>query len=64
VPLSAYQKDPRVLSVMIEVKRRLYMDEESGLKNPSFGKVSATLGRLIMKAAEAVSMVKEDAELR
>jgi N-formylglutamate deformylase len=32
VPLSAYRKDRRVLSVMIEVNRRLYMDEESGLK--------------------------------
>ena len=27
VPLSYYRKDDRVLSVMIEVNRRLYMDE-------------------------------------
>jgi N-formylglutamate deformylase len=32
VPLSAYQKDRRVLSVMIEVNRRLYMDEHSGVR--------------------------------
>jgi N-formylglutamate deformylase len=32
VPLSSHRKDRRVLSVMIEVNRRLYMDEESGLK--------------------------------
>jgi N-formylglutamate deformylase len=36
VPLSAYQKDRRVLSVMIEVNRRLYMDEDSGLKRHDF----------------------------
>ena len=31
VPLSAYQTDRRVLSVMIEINRRLYMDEHSGV---------------------------------
>jgi N-formylglutamate amidohydrolase len=30
VPLSSYRKDRRILSVMIEVNRRLYMDEHSG----------------------------------
>src|SRR5216683_2193612 len=32
VPPSSYRKDHRVLSVMIEVNRRLYMDELSGQK--------------------------------
>lgn len=36
VPLKYYQKDRRVLSVMIEVRRGLYMDEESGEKNDRF----------------------------
>jgi N-formylglutamate amidohydrolase len=53
VPLSSYQTDRRILSVMIEVNRRLYMDELSGQKTPDFGTVRATIGRLIMVAAEA-----------
>jgi N-formylglutamate deformylase len=32
VPLAFYRKDRRVMSVMIEVNRRLYMDEHSGSK--------------------------------
>lgn len=55
IPPLSYQKDRRVLSVMIEVNRRLYMDEHSGAKTEGFGKVSATLGRLIMIAAEVAA---------
>ena len=53
VPLSSYRKDHRILSVMIEVNRRLYMEEDSGKKKHGLGKVCATLGRLVMAAAEA-----------
>jgi N-formylglutamate deformylase len=53
VPLSSYRKDHRILSVMIEVNRRLYMEEDSGKKKHGLGKVYATLGRLVMAAAEA-----------
>jgi N-formylglutamate deformylase len=52
VPLSSYRKDHRVLSVMIEVNRRLYMDERSGVKAPGFEKVTATVRRIIMRAAD------------
>ena len=55
VPLSSYRKDHRILSVMIEVNRRLYMEEKSGKKKHGFGKVCATLGRLVMAAAEAAA---------
>jgi N-formylglutamate deformylase len=55
VPLSAYQKDRRVLSVMIEVNRRLYMDENTGLKRPDFGQIRAVVGRLIVAAVEAAT---------
>lgn len=58
VPLSYYGRDRRILSVMIEVNRRLYMDEHSGAKNLGFEKMRRTLGRLIMLAAEAVSATK------
>ena len=36
VPLEFYKKDSRVESIMIEVNRRLYMDESTGLKSPLF----------------------------
>ena len=40
---------------MIEVNRRLYMDEHSGVRKQGFGQVRAILGRLIMIAAEAAA---------
>ncbi|MDQ1390448.1 MAG: N-formylglutamate deformylase [Acidobacteriaceae bacterium] len=55
VPLSSCRKDNRILSVMIEVNRRLYMDEESGMKKHDFGRVSAVVGRLIVTAAEVAA---------
>jgi N-formylglutamate deformylase len=61
VPISSYRKDRRILSVMIEVNRRLYMDEKSGKKKHGLGKVCATLGSLVMAAAEAA--VKEASAL-
>jgi N-formylglutamate deformylase len=51
VPLASYQKDRHVLSVMIEVNRHLYMDENTGLKTPDFEQVRAAVGRLIVAAA-------------
>jgi N-formylglutamate deformylase len=44
VPLSAYGKDRRVLSVMIEVNRRLYMDELTGQKRRTSGRSGLRLG--------------------
>ena len=35
-PAAHYQTEPRVLSLMIEVNRALYMDENSGMKSPRF----------------------------
>ena len=52
VPLSSYRKDRRISSVMIEVNRRVYMDERSGLKTQDFRQVCAAVGRLIVTAAE------------
>jgi N-formylglutamate deformylase len=37
VPMAFYQKDRRVASIMIEVKRSLYMDEVAGTKTGGFG---------------------------
>jgi N-formylglutamate deformylase len=53
VPLASYRRDRRIWSVMIEVNRRLYMDEHSGPKNRAFERVRAVVGQLIVTAAEA-----------
>jgi N-formylglutamate deformylase len=53
VPLASYRTDRRILSVMIEVNRRLYMDEHSGLKNRAFEQVRVVVGQLIAAPAEA-----------
>ena len=38
VPMKFYQKDERVKSIMIEIRRDLYMDETTGERNISFTK--------------------------
>jgi N-formylglutamate amidohydrolase len=38
VPLNYYQKNKKVLSVMLEINRSLYMDEATGQKNSNFNK--------------------------
>jgi N-formylglutamate amidohydrolase len=55
VPLASYRKDRRIWSVMIEVNRRLYMDEHSGLKKQNFERACAAVGRLIVAASEAAT---------
>jgi N-formylglutamate deformylase len=55
VPLSSYQRDRHIMSVMIEVNRRLYMDEHSGLKIRNFESVRAAVGRIIVIAAKAAA---------
>ena len=36
VPMRYYQTNRNVWSIMVEVRRDLYMDERTGLKNSSF----------------------------
>lgn len=43
VPMRYFRKDRRVNSIMIEVNRRLYMDEASGSKNEDFGRIQGLL---------------------
>ena len=47
VPLKFYNKDKEVQSIMIEIRRDLYMDEKSGKKNYRFNKIKKTLGKII-----------------
>ena len=43
VPARHYRRDPRVQSVMVEVNRRLYLDEATGLPAEDFAEVAATV---------------------
>ena len=49
VPLKFYNKDKRVQSVMIEVRRDLYMNEHSGAKNKKFNYLKNILGQILIK---------------
>ncbi|MDO5132072.1 MAG: N-formylglutamate amidohydrolase [Eubacteriales bacterium] len=47
VPMKHYHTDSRVRSVMIEINRRLYMNEETGEKTAEFSSLKALIGRVI-----------------
>ena len=47
VPLKFYNKDTRVQSVMIEVRRDLYMNEKTGVKNNKFQEIKYILNNII-----------------
>lgn len=53
VPLAHYQRDPRVASVMVEVNRRLYMDELTGRRLPGFAGARARLQDLLRSLVAA-----------
>lgn len=47
VPASRYQEDPRVAAVMIEVNRKLYMNEQTGARARDFLVTKDLLERVI-----------------
>lgn len=47
VPLAFYASNPRVLSIMIELNRRLYMDEQTGQPHQGYSAVEQTLARIL-----------------
>ena len=49
VPLKFYNKEKRVQSIMIEVRRDLYMNEQSGEKNNKFFEIKNILKKIINK---------------
>ena len=49
VPLPYYKKEPKVLSVMIEVNRKLYMDELSGSKNSGYNTLKSNISIILSK---------------
>jgi len=47
VPLAFFRRDPRVSSLMIEVRRDTYMDESTGLRSATFATRRTFIGELI-----------------
>lgn len=52
VPLKFYGKDKRVASIMIELNRRLYMDQETGTKLASFDGVRTILRAFVEEVSD------------
>ena len=50
VPLKYYSKDSSVHSVMLEINRSLYMDENTGKKNEKFLKVKQNISQIISRS--------------
>lgn len=51
VPGDFYRKNASILSVMIEVRRDLYMDEGTGLKNADFTRIKQDITAVIEQAS-------------
>lgn len=56
VPVPYYKKDTRVISVMIEVSRKLYMNEETYQKNKDFTQVSKDISRSVITSLNQFAM--------
>jgi N-formylglutamate amidohydrolase len=52
VPLRFFRRDARVLSIMVEVNRGLYLDDATGAPGARFGEVQAMLGRVLASLDE------------
>ena len=46
-PMSHYRVDARVQSIMIEVKRSLYLDEDAGTRLPQFSEIACKVQRTV-----------------
>jgi len=53
VPETYYRKDKKVYSIMIEINRKLYMEEEKFLRNKNFNAVSNKICRIIKDARDS-----------
>jgi N-formylglutamate deformylase len=54
VPADFYRKDSRVLSVMVEINRGLYLDELSAVPLPSFPHIAARIQAAVQYAHERI----------
>ena len=53
VPMAYFGKDSRVRAVMIEVNRRLYLDQQTGVRGPDFDRCRATISSVLHGLIEA-----------
>ena len=51
-PICCYGKDKRVVSIMVEVNRKLYMNEKTGEKTENFDEIARVCRKLMKTAAE------------
>lgn len=54
VPMKFFGQDPRVMALMVEVNRSLYMDEGSGRKLGGFVDVQGTISRCLRELSDTV----------
>ena len=54
VPIKYYQKDERISSIMIEIKRSLYMNEATSEKIQSFSRISNLINQFFKKLLEFI----------
>ena len=47
VPMKYWQKEPNVKSVMIEIRRDLYMNEKTSTKSHNFNEMQKTISKII-----------------
>ena len=59
VPSSRYQQDSRVKAVMIEVNRKLYLDELRGTSNSNFDRVAALIRKSCYEAIQNAFFSKQ-----
>jgi N-formylglutamate deformylase len=50
VPAKHYRRQPKVRAVMIEINRRLYMDEQNGAPLPTFGRIRQAISEMLVVA--------------
>ncbi len=62
VPSGFYGRDPRVRSVMIEVRRGLYIDEASGERLPGFDSVRNAIKRAVETATREIDGTRSPRE--
>jgi N-formylglutamate amidohydrolase len=58
VPMRFYQTDSRVLAIMVEVNRALYMDEGTGAKLAGFEGVRERVSRALRQVAAGVDSTR------
>jgi N-formylglutamate deformylase len=54
IPMKFYKQDKRVESIMIEINRKLYMDESTGEKNTRYSELKSIIDGFMALIGEAI----------